>query len=108
MNSRYNSKIRYLIIATILIFVGTLMVTANPGNKTSNAVLSSTSQFEIEYSVENWMFNLNEWTSELEDESIIEIESWMLEANDNFWNTKQETEEEEFEVEEWMTNLAKW
>lgn len=114
MKSTYKSKIKSLVIAAILIIAGTVIVSANSGNKPKILELNSTSQIEVEYSVEDWMVNLTEWAPEQKMntyeevvESNIDIESWMLEANESNWNIEQDTEEEVV-VEDWMLNLAKW
>lgn len=42
-------------------------------------------------------------------ETEIEIEDWMLNANDEFWTKgKEENIEEEIEIEDWMIDLSYW
>lgn len=114
MKTTYKTKIKNLILAAILIFAGTLMVSANTSNKPSEFITNNSIQAEADYSLESWMLNLNEWsissdyTFEIELEQNMEIEQWMVNANESYWNKPQADSEEDLEVEDWMTNLAKW
>lgn len=111
MKTTYKSKIAHLILAAILIFAGTVLVTANTGNKPAELSMEFKVEAEADLSVENWMVNLNAWeaSEEIIFEESIKIESWMLEANEYYWNAEQDiNREEDLQVEDWMTNLAVW
>jgi hypothetical protein len=88
---------------------------------------------ESEPAIEYWMTDLSNWetyetkkpnkegvaanpaTSAFEvadSESEIQVEEWMSDAGDNYWelkaNTLNEDTEEELELEDWMANLEEW
>ena len=66
--------------------------------------------------VENWMTDLNNWnvieaTDDFssEFEADFTVENWMLNADKTNWTLCENVEEEsEMKVENWMSDLAKW
>lgn len=111
MKTTYNSKIAHLILATILIFAGAILVTANTGIKPVDLSNQFKLEAESDLLIENWMVNLNSWeaSEKIISEESIKIEDWMLDANEDYWKAKQENaSEEDLRVEDWMSNLTKW
>ena len=67
---------------------------------------SQKEDLEPEAEIENWMSDINLWSSE-EMEEEAEIENWML--NTNFWkNTESFDNEEELKIEDWMLKTDFW
>lgn len=102
--------------AAIVIIISLFSCT---GLKAATSPANSLESIEISeeaIKVENWMSDLAEWnlaklviTEKVETEDDIELEDWMLTADDQKWNLVQIVDEEpEMEVEKWMTNLKKW
>ncbi len=61
---------------------------------------------EPEAEIENWMCDVNLWSSDA-TENEAEIEIWML--NTSFWNnTENFDKEEELKIEEWMLSTDFW
>ncbi|MBN2521933.1 MAG: hypothetical protein JXB24_01600 [Bacteroidales bacterium] len=65
--------------------------------------------FEAEYEIQDWMCNPHNdfWNSDpIEDEP--EIEEWMYNPQHNFWSDLNDAEELEPVIESWMTNPDDW
>lgn len=102
----------FLVIALSLT---SILASANATNKTN---LETTNELadavELEIEIEYTMADIELWANELKVdldyiESEIELENWMLTADEKNWEvSKKEEKEPEVLIEKWMFDLRKW
>jgi hypothetical protein len=64
---------------------------------------------ETEYELEDWMCDVhNEFWDSAADEAEVELEDWMCDTSNSFWSDIIRPREEELAIEEWMKNPDSW
>lgn len=99
---------RSLIVAVVAVLISVAQIPAMANAEEASSISESeyTEENEMER-IESWMLEPNYWLpgkdEKLESaEDAMELESWMLLADEDDWLV--EAEEEEIELEEWMWN----
>ena len=67
------------------------------------AYLQEVSEKEME--IENWMVNPN---NSFWQENEISFEKWMFDIHSTFWKKFLDNDSEEFVIEDWMVNPSEW
>ena len=114
MKTTYNNIKKGILSLTVALALGTVSTLSAANSPASGFDLASVEEETMV--IENWMTDLNTWTSafeaeifSLENEKEVELENWMMDANENNWNSVLTVDQEqELPLENWMLDTEEW